>query len=118
MGQCGGLGVIFEVLCNEQSGTNLEEKSEAAGLLAQITSPWLDPPEGADDAAGGVGGVGGGSSSSSNNLNSWPTLNLTPYVSPFIAALTGSSLSFIILQIIQIINDYFVMIYKTLICEV
>ena len=67
--------MIFQVLCKEESGSSLEEKSEAAGLLAQITSPWLDPPEASTDG---------------DTVNSqWPTLNLTPYVSAFIAALTG-----------------------------
>lgn len=69
----GGLAVIFEVLCNSNNKADVDEKSEAAGLLAQITSPWLDPPEG--DA-----GV----------FSSWPTLNLSPYISSFIAALTGN----------------------------
>lgn len=79
--QCGGLNVIFQVLCQESDATSLEEKSEAAGLLAQITSPWLDPPEASVSTSAEGDAV---------NLNSqWPTLNLTPYVSAFIAALTG-----------------------------
>jgi hypothetical protein len=74
--QVGGLAVIFEVLCNS-ADADVEEKSEAAGLLAQITSPWLEPPQ-----------------PTSDGQNAWPTLHLTPYISSFIAALTGKNLNF------------------------
>jgi len=74
--QVGGLAVIFEVLCNS-ADADVEEKSEAAGLLAQITSPWLEPPQ-----------------PTSDGQNAWPTLHLTPYISSFIAALTGKKFEF------------------------
>ena len=72
--QCGGLDVVYRVLCDSGSQADMEEKSEAAGLLAQITSPWLDPPEG-----------------DGTNMHSWPTLDLSPYIAAFIAALTGKT---------------------------
>lgn len=72
----GGLSVIFDVLC--APGADDEEKSEAAGLLAQITSPWLEPPVDEPQAT------------PVEPVNPWPTLHLTPYVSSFVAALTGT----------------------------
>ena len=70
--------MIFDVLCGG-SGADDEEKSEAAGLLAQITSPWLDPPVDEPQAT----------LVEQQPVNQWPTLHLTPYISSFIAALTG-----------------------------
>eukprot|EP00095_Tigriopus_kingsejongensis_P011759 snap_masked-scaffold241_size241811-processed-gene-1.3 protein:Tk11759 transcript:snap_masked-scaffold241_size241811-processed-gene-1.3-mRNA-1 annotation:"conserved hypothetical protein" len=37
--QCGGLKVIHELLCTRQS--SMEDRIESAGVLAQITSPWI-----------------------------------------------------------------------------
>ena len=37
--QCDGLAVIEELLSSRYS--SLEDRIEAAGLLAQITSPWI-----------------------------------------------------------------------------
>ena len=37
--QCGGLAVISELLSTRQS--SLEDRIESAGVLAQITSPWI-----------------------------------------------------------------------------
>lgn len=91
--QCGGLAVVFDILCNPRSQADSEEKSEAAGLLAQITSPWLDPPM--EDAQAGIicgtsnGSSNGGDLQQPNPNGAWPTLHLTPYISSFIAALTG-----------------------------
>lgn len=98
--QVGGLAVIFDVLCatsvdGDAVGDVDEERSEAAGLLAQITSPWLEPtpaPPSACDAdvadADAVAAAGG---DAAQPLSAWPTLHLTPYIAPFIAALTGAS---------------------------
>ena len=86
--QLGGLAVVFDVLC-ASSGATLEEKSEAAGLLAQITSPWLDPsPD--DEAVDHQAGLMDEEQQQEVMIHSWPSLHLTPYISPFIAALTGS----------------------------
>lgn len=38
--QAGGVEVVAEVLCDEASPE--EERSEAAGVLAQVTSPWVE----------------------------------------------------------------------------
>ena len=38
--QCGGVGVVSSVLCS--GAYSEEERSEAAGVLAQVTSPWVD----------------------------------------------------------------------------
>ncbi|KAK3864560.1 hypothetical protein Pcinc_029764 [Petrolisthes cinctipes] len=38
--EAGGVEVVAEVLCDEQCCE--EERSEAAGVLAQITSPWVE----------------------------------------------------------------------------
>ncbi|XP_076043961.1 spindle orientation adaptor protein inscuteable [Oratosquilla oratoria] len=38
--KCGGVEVLCDVLCD--SGVVEEERSEAAGVLAQITSPWVE----------------------------------------------------------------------------
>ncbi|KAI9557340.1 hypothetical protein GHT06_017167 [Daphnia sinensis] len=84
---CEGLTVVFDILCNPRSQADCEEKSEAAGLLAQITSPWLDPPM--DDAQAGMCGTTGDLQPNPNGA--WPTLHLTPYISSFIAALTELS---------------------------
>ncbi|XP_032786951.2 uncharacterized protein LOC116924533 isoform X2 [Daphnia magna] len=84
---CAGLTVVFDILCNPRSQADCEEKSEAAGLLAQITSPWLDPPM--DDAQAGMCGTNGDLQPNPNGA--WPTLHLTPYISSFIAALTELS---------------------------
>ncbi|KZS16220.1 Inscuteable [Daphnia magna] len=86
-GMCAGLTVVFDILCNPRSQADCEEKSEAAGLLAQITSPWLDPPM--DDAQAGMCGTNGDLQPNPNGA--WPTLHLTPYISSFIAALTELS---------------------------
>lgn len=72
--------MIFDVLCGSGNADD-EEKSEAAGLLAQITSPWLDPPM-EEPQAGLI-------DQHQIVVNPWPTLHLTPYISSFIAALTG-----------------------------
>ena len=37
--QCGGLDVIERLLCSRSS--SLEDCIESAGVLAQITSPWI-----------------------------------------------------------------------------
>lgn len=88
--QLGGLAVVFDVLCSP-SGATLEEKSEAAGLLAQITSPWLDPsPD--DEQADHQAGLMDEEQQQEVMIHSWPSLHLTPYISPFIAALTGNHL--------------------------
>ena len=39
MFQCGGLDVIERLLCSRSS--SLEDCIESAGVLAQITSPWI-----------------------------------------------------------------------------
>ena len=85
--QCGGLTVVFDILCNPRIQADSEEKSEAAGLLAQITSPWLDPPM--EDAQVGMCGTSSSGDLQPNPNGAWPTLHLTPYISSFIAALTG-----------------------------
>ncbi|XP_057366558.1 uncharacterized protein LOC130687404 [Daphnia carinata] len=84
---CAGLTVVFDILCNPRSQADCEEKSEAAGLLAQITSPWLDPPM--EDPQVGICGTNGDLQPNPNGA--WPTLHLTPYISSFIAALTELS---------------------------
>ena len=84
--------MVFDVLCNPRSQADLEEKSEAAGLLAQITSPWLDPPmEELQNNVLGVGGEGEAQCRDGVPVGcTWPTLHLTPYISSFVAALTGN----------------------------
>jgi len=90
--QLGGLSVISQVLCNPRSGSNLEERSEAAGLLAQITSPWLDPPADVDPKQQQQALMEeGGEEEEGPVIHSWPSLHLTPFISPFIAALTGNN---------------------------
>ena len=82
------MAVVFDVLCNPRSQSDLEEKSEAAGLLAQITSPWLDPPM--EELQNEFVGEGEPHSSGVPVSSTWPTLHLTPYISSFVAALTGN----------------------------
>jgi hypothetical protein len=82
------LAVVFDVLCNPRSQTDCDEKSEAAGLLAQITSPWLDPPM--EEIQNELVGEGETHSSGIPASSTWPTLHLTPYISSFVAALTGN----------------------------
>lgn len=77
--------MVFDILCNPRSQADSEEKSEAAGLLAQITSPWLDPPM--EDPQAGI--CGDLQQNGVNPNGAWPTLHLTPYISSFVAALTG-----------------------------
>lgn len=79
--------MVFDILCNPRSQADSEEKSEAAGLLAQITSPWLDPPM--EDAQAGICNNTSNGDLQPNPNGAWPTLHLTPYISSFIAALTG-----------------------------
>lgn len=79
--------MVYEILCNPRSQADSEEKSEAAGLLAQITSPWLDPPMDEAQTDGLCGDFQPQRPVTSNG--SWPTLQLTPYISSFVAALTG-----------------------------
>ena len=38
----GGVEVLADTLADDDGAVTEEEKSEAAGLLAQVTSPWIE----------------------------------------------------------------------------